>query len=716
MIVKNETQVIRRLLASVLPFIDSYCICDTGSTDGTADLITSYFAEHGVPGQIVHEPFRDFGYNRTFALKAAASLPADLVPLADYLLLMDADMILTYPDDVDMAACKHRLREHDVWHLFQGTPSFFYKNVRLVRNRPGIAYWGVTHEYFQPIEGSTYGNFEFDELFIHDVGDGGSKSDKCERDIRLLTQGLVDHPDNDRYTFYLANTYRDKGDNELAVATYRRRIEIGGWVEEIWQSYFNIGRCYQRMGRDAEAIEAWMDGYHAHPARIENLYEIVQHYRKAGKNTLAHLFYDLADAARRKNTHWDYLFLQKDVYDFKLDYEFTIVGYYCNPGKRDLAGTCMHVLATSKDCGMMRNVLSNYKFYTPRLETLAAVAALSPANAALLAGCGSDALPPLVAESEGLVASTPSLCALTPDAAAFAVCVRYVNYRVDDQGNYVNQDKIVTKNVISIVDTSSPDNVWRKVDEFVLHYNTALDDRYVGLEDIRLYVSSTTESPRLHYNANRAIPEYVGAMTAQGETMYMQIEHGDIVAQNRTTVHAGCLTYEHARPLEKNWLMFSGGSGGSSICGRCVYGWSPLVIGEIREGHAFVETHRSTDVPSFFTFLRGSSNGVDLLGADGRTETWFLCHVVSYEDRRFYYHLWVVLDTETLAVKKYTRLWTFHAEAKVEYTLGFMPIGKRNGDSSSDAFLVGYSVNDCQTRYMAVNREDVEAMMIRHES
>jgi hypothetical protein len=29
---------------------------------------------------------------------------------------------------------------------------------------------------------------------------------------------------------------------------------------------------------------------------------------------------------------------------------------------------------------------------------------------------------------------------------------------------------------------------------------------------------------------------------------------------------------------------------------------------------------------------------------------------------------------------------------------------------------VGYSVNDCQTRYMAVNREDVEAMMIRHES
>ena len=39
MIVKNESKVIRRLLESALPIIDSYCICDTGSTDDTKEII-----------------------------------------------------------------------------------------------------------------------------------------------------------------------------------------------------------------------------------------------------------------------------------------------------------------------------------------------------------------------------------------------------------------------------------------------------------------------------------------------------------------------------------------------------------------------------------------------------------------------------------------------------------------------------------------------------
>ena len=68
MIVKNESKIIARLLESVLPLIDSYCICDTGSTDGTATIIESFFGDRGIPGKIVYEPFRDFGYNRSFAV------------------------------------------------------------------------------------------------------------------------------------------------------------------------------------------------------------------------------------------------------------------------------------------------------------------------------------------------------------------------------------------------------------------------------------------------------------------------------------------------------------------------------------------------------------------------------------------------------------------------------------------------------------------------
>ena len=74
MIVKNESSIITRLLDSVLPIIDSYCICDTGCTDNTIEVMRTFFEKHNKKGKFVNEPFRDFGYNRSFALKACESI------------------------------------------------------------------------------------------------------------------------------------------------------------------------------------------------------------------------------------------------------------------------------------------------------------------------------------------------------------------------------------------------------------------------------------------------------------------------------------------------------------------------------------------------------------------------------------------------------------------------------------------------------------------
>ena len=48
MIVRNESRIIRRLLESVCGVIDSYCICDTGSTDNTVEIIETFFQEKGI--------------------------------------------------------------------------------------------------------------------------------------------------------------------------------------------------------------------------------------------------------------------------------------------------------------------------------------------------------------------------------------------------------------------------------------------------------------------------------------------------------------------------------------------------------------------------------------------------------------------------------------------------------------------------------------------
>ena len=107
MIVKNESKIIQRLLESVAPILDMYCICDTGSTDNTVKLIESFFKSKNIPGKVVHEPFQNFEYNRSFALKACDDLGAD------YILLMDADMILWMNDKITPEKFKKLLSSND---------------------------------------------------------------------------------------------------------------------------------------------------------------------------------------------------------------------------------------------------------------------------------------------------------------------------------------------------------------------------------------------------------------------------------------------------------------------------------------------------------------------------------------------------------------------------------------------------------------------------
>ncbi len=215
MIVKNESKIITRLFDSVLPIIDCYCICDTGSTDNTIQIIIDYFASKGVSGKVVSEPFKNFCHNRNYALKACEGM-------SDYVLLMDADMVLEIKEFE-----KKMLLSATSFSLIQGGDSLQYQNLRIVKNDGLYEYCGVTHEYINTPSNSKTLLLEKNVLFIRDYGDGGAKHDKFERDIRLLLDGIKEEPNNQRYYFYLANSYHDSGRFGEAINVYKKRIELG---------------------------------------------------------------------------------------------------------------------------------------------------------------------------------------------------------------------------------------------------------------------------------------------------------------------------------------------------------------------------------------------------------------------------------------------------------------------------------------------------------
>jgi tetratricopeptide (TPR) repeat protein len=668
MIVKNESKIIERLLTSVLPMIDSYCICDTGSTDNTIQLINDFFRNRDISGKIVVEPFKDFGYNRTFALQQCIGMPD-----ADYLLLLDADMILEIPEDLSPTQFKENLK-YEVYHLFQGSRSFFYKNVRLIKNIPGMSYWGVTHEYLKPHENAVYFTIPMNQLFINDVGDGGSKTEKFIRDIRLLKKGLEENPNNDRYTFYLGNSYKDAGQYEDAIETYKKRIKIGGWQEEVWHSYYSIGKCYKELGNMKKAIQYWLEGYAYYPHRIENLYEIINYYRIIGHHTLAYTYFCLANYERERKRDYDNLFLQKDIYDYKLDYELSIIGFYCNWENFDMKKVCMRLLENPRaDEYITKNVMTNYKYYTPSIiqhkNPITAVEKIFKTVGKL---CAID--------KENFVSSTPSIC-WNGNTCQLILNTRFVNYKINERGEYINQEKIQTINVISLVRIMGAE--WEITEEYILSYNKQYDDVYVGLEDVRLF----SYNDGIYYTANRGLPN--GNMV---------IEHGEIDIYAKKTVNPRLMKIENQQKIEKNWVLFT--TKDDSL--KMIYNWFPLTIGDVKPNKNGVSSElvitNTIETPAFFKYLRGSTHGIEI-----GDEIWFICHLVSYDERRYYYHCFVVLDSETFQIKKYSSLFTFEKKP-VEYTLGMVYI------SEFKELVIGYSLLDKETKYMKISMKHVKEL------
>ena len=114
------------------------------------------------------------------------------------------------------------------------------------------------------------------------------------------------------------------------------------------------------------AVYWWMEAYSVYSSRIENLYELIVYYRNRGKNELAYELYKIANERRKDTQRYDFLFLEKDIYDYKLDYEMSIIGYYHNPDKIDMVKGCMKLLML--DNWTNGSVMSNYKFYAPTVQ------------------------------------------------------------------------------------------------------------------------------------------------------------------------------------------------------------------------------------------------------------------------------------------------------------------------------------------------------------
>ena len=302
MIVKNEGEIITRLLESVTDIIDALVICDTGSTDQTIAIIENWASSKNIPHRVVKDSWVNFGTNRTNAIFHAKEFIIENGNLLKnwYLLFLDADMQLK----IDSSFFKSPLN-YPAYNIKQFTAGGLeYYNARLVRADVEMKYVCPTHEY---LETKGIASTILDSLQIFDIGDGGAKTDKYERDIKLLTEALEQEPGNPRYLFYLANSYFDIGNYTAAKQYYQARYEANGWSEERWFAKYKWGLCLLNLDAIKDAEDILLQAFEERPWRAEPIYQLALFYHKKNDHARAYMYASLA--LKLNDTKDDILFI-----------------------------------------------------------------------------------------------------------------------------------------------------------------------------------------------------------------------------------------------------------------------------------------------------------------------------------------------------------------------------------------------------------------------
>jgi tetratricopeptide (TPR) repeat protein len=156
-----------------------------------------------------------------------------------------------------------------------------------------------------------------------------SKQDgnKYLKDAEVLLAEVEKDPENDRYVFYLAQSYRDGGNIPEAIKWYKRRVEMGKWKEEQCVSAMNLARLLQ------DKDWAWR-AHEFNPKRNESLVWYASYCR--ANNLFTHdLLAMIMYATTITKPTEQVLFVENDIYDWRMWDELSVIAYHT--GRKDIS-------------------------------------------------------------------------------------------------------------------------------------------------------------------------------------------------------------------------------------------------------------------------------------------------------------------------------------------------------------------------------------------
>ncbi len=363
MIVKDESHIIRETLENLVSHvgIDYWVISDTGSTDNTSEIITEFFKEKNIPGELFHDTWKNFGHNRTLALEHAYQK-------SDYILIFDAD---------DKIAGKMNLDKEtlcmDSYSLKLKKGAIYYRPL-LVTNRKRWKFVGIVHEFLtgiDPMNGSS--NIEGD-YFVDacTTGNRSNDEDKYKKDAENLSKAYDCETDKmlkHRYAFYAAQSYRDSLQTDKAIEWYKLVLTLDNWAQEKYYASLMLGHLYESKKDFESAIRFFTKTVEYDSERIEGVVNACRLCYDRGMHLLVHALYEKYKTVELSKINLSAkLFLSECCYQDEISYYNSISSYYLNNYASGYESCKRNILNQRLCKNRLYNAIDNMYYYRDEIQ------------------------------------------------------------------------------------------------------------------------------------------------------------------------------------------------------------------------------------------------------------------------------------------------------------------------------------------------------------
>ena len=266
MIVKNEEEVLARCLDSVKTCVDEIIVVDTGSTDATQKIASSYTDKI-----FSFDWINDFAAARNFSFEKATG---------DYIIWLDADDFVSEENQARLLALKKTLETerpdmvycpYDVAFDGQGNAVSTYFRERLLRRESNFFWQGRVHECISP-----RGKIMYDDFRVFHLG---SKKDRSDRNLDLYRKWTEEEPLGPRDKFYYGRELYYHRLYTEAIAVLEEMLAGDGWYVNKIEACKILSFCHAQRGNAEKALEALFQSFCYGEPRASVLCEIANLFK-----------------------------------------------------------------------------------------------------------------------------------------------------------------------------------------------------------------------------------------------------------------------------------------------------------------------------------------------------------------------------------------------------------------------------------------------------